>query len=60
MQKRLELISELVPRADPVGLLVNPNNPGVERIIIIETFAASCQPKHRPAPATAAVSIDTS
>jgi hypothetical protein len=30
------------------------------RMIIIETFAAGCQPKHRSAPATAAVSIDTS
>jgi hypothetical protein len=28
------------------------------RMIIIETFAAGCQPKHRPA--TAALSIDTS
>ena len=30
------------------------------RMIIIETFAAGCHPKHRPPPATAAVSIDTS
>jgi len=30
------------------------------RMIIIETFAASCQPKHRPAPRTTAVGIDTS
>jgi hypothetical protein len=30
------------------------------RMIIIETFAAGCHPKHRPAPATTAVSIDTS
>jgi hypothetical protein len=30
------------------------------RMIIIETFAAGCQPKHRPAPATAAIRIDTS
>jgi hypothetical protein len=29
------------------------------RMIIIETFARGCQPKHRPAPA-AAISIDTS
>ena len=29
------------------------------RIIIIETFARGCQPKHRPAPA-AAIRIDTS
>ena len=30
------------------------------RMIIIQTFAAGCQPKHRPARATTAVSIDTS
>jgi hypothetical protein len=29
-------------------------------MIIIDTFAAGCQPKHRPAPTTAARSIDTS
>ena len=30
------------------------------RMIIIETFARGCQPKHHPTPATAAISIDTS
>ena len=30
------------------------------RMIIIETFARGCQPKHHPASATAAISIDTS
>ena len=30
------------------------------RMIIIETFARGCQPKHRPAPTTAAIRIDTS
>ena len=30
------------------------------RMIIIETFARGCQPKHHPAPATAAIRIDTS
>jgi hypothetical protein len=29
-------------------------------MIIIETFARGCQPKHRPAPAAAAIRIDTS
>jgi hypothetical protein len=29
-------------------------------MIIIETFVSGCQPKHRPAPATAAIRIDTS
>ena len=31
--KRLELLSELVPRADVVALLVNPNSLSAERII---------------------------
>jgi len=30
------------------------------RMIIIETFARGCQPKHHPTPATASVRIDTS
>jgi hypothetical protein len=30
------------------------------RMIIIETFARGCQPKHRPTPAGAAIRIDTS
>jgi hypothetical protein len=30
------------------------------RMIIIETFARGCQPKHRPPPANAAIRIDTS
>jgi hypothetical protein len=30
------------------------------RMIIIETFAGGCQPKHHSAPATAAIRIDTS
>jgi len=29
------------------------------RMIIIETFAGGCQPKHRTTPATAAIRIDT-
>ena len=31
--KRLELLRELVPTAQVIGLLVNPTNPGAERIV---------------------------
>ena len=33
MPKRLELLSELVPQAGVIALLVNPNNPNTERTI---------------------------
>ena len=33
MAKRFELISELVPQAGMIALLVNPNNPNAERIM---------------------------
>jgi len=33
MAKRLELLSELVPQADVIALLVNPNNSDAERLI---------------------------
>jgi hypothetical protein len=46
--------------ADEPHVLPRPCRCCGGRMIIIETFAADCQPKHRPAPATAAVSIDTS
>src|SRR5215469_3658841 len=31
--KRVELLTELVPRARVIGLLVNPNNPTTERVV---------------------------
>ncbi len=34
MPKRLELLSELVPQARVIALLVNPNNPGTKRMMI--------------------------
>src|SRR5207249_11567955 len=33
MQKRLELLSELVPQAGVIALLVNPNSPNAERVM---------------------------
>ena len=45
--------------ADEPRVLSRPCHCCGGRMIIIETFAG-CQPKHRPAPATAAIRIDTS
>jgi hypothetical protein len=46
--------------ADEPRVLPRPCRCCGGRMIIIETFARSCQPKHRPAPANAVISIDTS
>jgi hypothetical protein len=46
--------------ADELRVLPRPCRCCGGRMIIIETFAAGCQPKHRPAPATAVTRIDTS
>jgi hypothetical protein len=46
--------------ADEPRVLPRPCRCCSGRMIIIETFARGCQPKHRPAPATAAIRIDTS
>jgi putative ABC transport system substrate-binding protein len=43
MPKRLELLSELVPQAVVIALLVNPNNPNVERVISDLREAASAK-----------------
>jgi putative ABC transport system substrate-binding protein len=40
MPKRLELLSELVPQARVIALLVNPTNPNTERIIRVVQEAA--------------------
>jgi hypothetical protein len=46
--------------ADELRVLPRPCRCCGGRMIIIETFARGCQPKHRPAPATAVIRIDTS
>jgi Putative transposase len=46
--------------ADEPRVLPRPCRCCGGRMIIVETFAAGCQPKHRPAPPTTVVSIDTS
>jgi hypothetical protein len=51
--------SETTPAHEP-RVLPRPCRCCGGRMIIIETFAAGCHPKHHPAPATTAVSIDTS
>jgi hypothetical protein len=46
--------------ADEPRVLPRPCRCCGGRMIIIETFARGCQPKHRPASATGAIEIDTS
>ena len=46
--------------ADEPRVLPRPCRCCGGRMIIIETFAGGCQPKHRPAPAAAVIRIDTS
>jgi hypothetical protein len=46
--------------ADQPHMLPRPCRCCGGRMIIIETFARGCQPKHRPPPANAAIRIDTS
>jgi putative ABC transport system substrate-binding protein len=40
LPKRLELLSELIPQARVIALLVNPNNPDAERVVRDGTDAA--------------------
>ena len=47
-------------RLDEARVLPRPCPCCGGRMIIIETFARGCQPKHRPTPAPAAIRIDTS
>jgi len=53
-------VTSATAAADGPHLLPRPCRCGGGRMIIIETFAGGCPPKHRPAPATAAIRIDTS
>jgi hypothetical protein len=46
--------------ADEPRVLPRPCRCCGGRMIIIETFAGCCPPKHRPASATAVIRIDTS
>jgi hypothetical protein len=46
--------------ADEPRVLPRPCPCCGDRMIIIETFARGCEPKHRPAPAPATIRIDTS
>ena len=48
------------PAADQPRMLPRPCPRCGGRMFIIETFAAGCQPKHRPTPAAAVIRIDTS
>jgi hypothetical protein len=49
-----------IPAADEPRALPRPCCCCGGRMMIIETFAAGCHPKHRPAPRTTAAGIDTS
>jgi hypothetical protein len=46
--------------ADEPRVLLRPCPYCGGRMIIIETFARSCEPKHEPTPAPAEIRIDTS
>jgi putative tryptophan/tyrosine transport system substrate-binding protein len=48
MPKRLELLSELVPQAGVIALLVNPNNPDTERNIKVVQEAARAKGMELP------------
>jgi hypothetical protein len=48
------------PTADQPPMLPRPCTCCGGRMIIIETFARGCEPKHRPTPAPAVIRIDTS
>jgi putative tryptophan/tyrosine transport system substrate-binding protein len=47
--KRLELLSELVPQASVIALLVNPNNPNAERMMRDVQEVARAKGVHLPA-----------
>src|SRR5260370_19154266 len=47
------------PAADQPRVLPRPCRCGGGRMILIQTFARGCQPKHHPASPTTAIGIDT-
>jgi putative tryptophan/tyrosine transport system substrate-binding protein len=49
MSKRLDLLSDLVPQASVIALLVNPNNPNAERMMRDVQEVARAKGVHLPA-----------
>ena len=52
--------AEQTSDTDPAQPLVHPCPCCGGRMIIIETFEAGCQPRHRPTPPRVVISVDTS
>ncbi len=56
----LESDEPMIAEADQPCALPRPCPCCGSRMVIIETFARGCEPKHRPTPTPAAIRIDTS